>query len=113
MRLCKFNQESLHTSSVESQQDEPEGAPRSGVCRCIELEPFVALINFCQRALSNGRPHAAQDGLKAEAGFVCAPDFYLVRRVRLSKSLCFKRQLFLNSACSSAEARRLLAGRGV
>ena len=78
-----------------------------------EPEPFVTLINFRQGALSLGCPDAAQDGLETEARFVFAPDFYFVRRVSLFEGLRFQFYLFLNSACSSTDARRLFEGRGV
>jgi hypothetical protein len=80
--------------------------------RRIEPEPFVALINFRKGTLSLGCPDAAQDGLETEARFVFAPDFYFVRRISLLKGLRFQFYLFLNSACSSTDARRLFAGRG-
>ncbi len=105
-------EECLCTLGIQARQDEPEDAPRLWMCRRIEPEPFVALINLSQRALSLACPDAAQDRLEAEASFVLAPDFYRVRRVRLLQGLGLKFYLFLNSACSSGEARRLFAGRG-
>ena len=102
----------LHTVGVQSRQDEPEDAPRSWMSCRIQPEPFVALINFSDGSLSNGRPHPAKYRLETEASFVLAPDFYFVRRVCLLKSLRLKFYLFLNSACSSSVARRLFAGRG-
>lgn len=102
----------LHTRGVESRQHEPEDAPRAGMSRCIEPEPFVALINDGLGALSNGCPDTAEDGLEAEASLVFAPDFDFLRRVCFLKGLRLKFYLFLNAACSSSEARRLFAGRG-
>lgn len=83
-------EESLHTLCIQSRQDEPEDAPRLWVCRRIEPEPFVALIDFSQRALALWCPDAAQDGLETEAGFVLAPDFDGLRRVRLLQGLSLK-----------------------
>lgn len=68
-------EESLYTDGIESRQDEPEDAPRAGVGRRKEPEPFVALIHFGKGALTLWRPYAAQDRLESEAGFVGAPDF--------------------------------------
>jgi len=82
------------------------------MCRRIEPEPFVALINLSQWALSERGPHAAQDWLETKASFVLAPDFDGLRRVRLLQGLGLKFYLFLNSACSSRDARRLFRGRG-
>src|ERR1700755_1473943 len=100
-------EESLHALCIQSWQDEPEDSRRLRVRRRIEPEPFVAFIDFPDRTLSHGCPDAAQDGLETEAGFVLAPDFYLLRRMRLSQGLSLKLYLFLNSACSSTDARRL------
>ena len=86
--------------------------PQMGVRRRVEPEPFVALIDFAQRALALGCPHATQHRLEAEAGLVLAPDLDGLRGVRLSQGLSLKPYLFLNSACSSKDARRLFAGRG-
>jgi hypothetical protein len=102
----------LHTRGVESRQHEPEDAPRAGMHSRIEPEPLIALINYGQRPLSNWRPDTPHNGLEAEARFVFAPDFDGVCGVRLLKGLCLKFYLFLNSACSFVDARRLLAGRG-
>jgi hypothetical protein len=102
----------LHTRGVESRQHEPEDAPRSGMHSGIEPKPLIALINYGQRSLSNWCPDTPQNGLEAEARFVFTPDFDGVCRVCLLKGVCLKFYLFLNSACSSVDARRLLAGRG-
>ncbi len=111
--LCgELIEKELHTVGVQSRQHQPEDAPRAGMSRRIEPEPFVALINFRKGTLSLGCPDAAQDGLETEARFVFAPDFYFVRRISLLKGLRFQFYLFLNSACSSTDARRLFAGRG-
>src|ERR1700753_2627663 len=105
-------EESLHALRIQARQDEPEDAPRLRMCRRIEPEPFVALIDLTEWSLSKRCPDAARDRLETEASFVRAPDFSSVRRVRFLKSLRFKFYLFLNSACSSKDARRLFAGRG-
>lgn len=102
----------LRTTGVESRQHQPEDAPRSRMSRGIEPEPFVALINDGQRSLSDRCPDPPQNGLEAEARFVFAPDLYGVRGIRLLQGLGLKSYLFLNSACSSMDARRLFAGRG-
>jgi hypothetical protein len=80
--------------------------------RRIEPEPFVALINDGKGALSNGCPDTPQNRLEAEASFIFAPDFYFFGGVCLFQGLRLKFYLFLNSFCSSMEARRLFAGRG-
>lgn len=109
---CKLREESLHARSIESRQNQPEDAPGSWMCRGIQPEPFVAFINDSQWALSERCPDTTQNRLEAKASFVLAPDFYFLRRVRLLQGLRRKFYLFLNSACSSADARRLFAGRG-
>jgi hypothetical protein len=109
---CKLIEKSLHTCSIQSRQDEPEDAPRPWMCRCIEPEPFIAFINEGQWALSEWRPDAAQHRLETKASFVFAPDFNFFVWICCLKSLRLKFYLFLNSACSSSDARRLLAGRG-
>jgi hypothetical protein len=81
--------------------------------RCIEPQPFVAFINDGKWSLSLGCPDTPQNRLEAEASFILAPDFYCLARIRLLKGLRLKFYLFLNSACSSREARRWFAGRGV
>ena len=109
---CQRIEKELHTRGIKSWQDEPEDSPRLRVCRRIEPEPFVALIDFTQWTLSLGCPHAAQDRLETKARFILAPDFDRLRRVRLLQGLGLKFYLFLNSACSCAVARRLFRGRG-
>jgi hypothetical protein len=107
MLFGEGREESLHARGIKPWQDEPEDSPRLRVRRRIEPEPFVALIDFTDRTLSRGCPDAAQDRLETEARLVLAPDFDLIGGVRLSQSLSLKLYLFLNSACSSTEARRL------
>jgi hypothetical protein len=107
MLFGERREESLHALGIRSWQDEPEDSPRLRTCRRIEPEPFVALINFTDRTLSERCPDAAQDRLEAEASFIPAPDFNGLRGVRLLQSSGLKPYLFLNSACSSTEARRL------
>jgi hypothetical protein len=86
----ELREESLHTLGIQSWQNEPEDAPRLRMCRRIEPEPFVALINFTDWTLSNGCPDAAQDGLETKASFVLTPDFDGLRGVRLLQSLSRK-----------------------
>ncbi len=112
MLFGELREESLHTRGVESRQHQPERAPSPRVSRRIEPEPFVALINLSQRALSLWRPDAAQHRLETKASLVFAPDFYCVRGVCLLKGVRLELYLFLNSACSCVDARRLFAGRG-
>jgi len=107
MLFGERREESLHALCIQSWQDEPEDSPRLRVRRRIEPEPFVALINFTNRTLSEGCPDAAQDRLEAEASFVLAPDFNGLCGVRLLQSLSLKLYLFLNADCSSTDARRL------
>ena len=42
----ELREESSDALGIQSRQDEPEDAPRLRVCRRIEPEPFIALINF-------------------------------------------------------------------
>ena len=112
MLFGERREESLHTRGIKSWQDEPKDAPRLRVRRRVEPEPFVALINFTDRTLSDGCPDAAQHRLETEASFVLAPDFNGLRGMRLLQGLSLKPYLFLNSACSSTDARRLFRGRG-
>src|ERR1051326_8555311 len=81
--------------------------------RRIEPEPFVARINYGLWPLSLRRPHAPKDRLETEASFVFAPRLDLLIGVLFFESLDSPFQLFLNSACSPREARRLFRGRGV
>lgn len=83
-------EESLHTFCIQSWQHQPEHSPRLRMCRRIEPEPFVALINFTDWTLSDGCPDATQDGLETEASFILAPDFDYLRRVSLLQSLSLK-----------------------
>jgi hypothetical protein len=80
-------EESLDTDGIESRQDEPEDAPRAGLGRREEPEPFVALIHFGEGALTPWRPHAPQDRLEPEASFVGAPDFNGGGGMRFSQGL--------------------------
>jgi len=86
----ELSEKQLDTRGVESRQHEPERAPRSWMSRGIQPEPFVALINYRQWSLANGRPDAAKDWLESEARFILAPDFHFVRRIRLLQSLRLK-----------------------
>jgi hypothetical protein len=61
------------------------------VCRRIEPNPFITLINDSNGPFSNGCPDAAQYRLEAEASLVRAPDFYLLAGMRLLQSLGFER----------------------
>jgi len=108
----KLIEKSLHTISIQSRQDEPEDAPRLWMCRCIEPEPFIALINFTERALSLWRPDAALHRLETKPSFVLAPDFHFLVWICCLKGLHLKFYLFLNTAGSSRDARRLFDGRG-
>jgi len=107
MLFGERGQKSSHALCIQPWQDEPEDSPRPRMCRRVEPEPFVALINLTDRTPPCGCPDAAQDGLETEARFVLAPDFDGLRGVRLLQGLSLKPYLFLNSACPSTEARRL------
>jgi hypothetical protein len=83
----ELREEGLHASGVEPRQDEPEDSTRARVRRRVEPEPFVAHVDFGDRALALRRPDAAQDGLEAKAGLVLAPDLHLVFRMFDSQGL--------------------------
>src|SRR5207248_4464740 len=108
----EFVEKSLDTQSIQSRQAQPEDAPRARMSCGIEPEPFIAFINEGQWALSRWRPDTAQHRLETEARFVLAQDVHVLVWICCLKSLHLKFYLFLNSACSSSVARRLLVGRG-
>ncbi|GHO87712.1 hypothetical protein KSZ_57180 [Dictyobacter formicarum] len=73
--LGKMRQRQVHHLEINSGQDEPLGAPRVGMNKAVEGEPFVALLHSNARSRPFAYPHPAQDRFQTDAMFVHRPHF--------------------------------------
>src|SRR3954471_9450842 len=90
----------------------PEGLARDRLHEGGDVPPLVPVVAQCDRPLTFGRPHPAQDLLQPNAVLIRGPD--LNRRVRVLGSRLSDRllQLFLNASRSSGVAEAGWRGRG-
>src|SRR4051794_16367051 len=90
----------------------PEGLARGRLHEGGDVQPLVAVVTQCDRPLTFGRPHPAQDRLQPNAVLIRGPD--LDRRVRVlgSRRSDGRLQLFLNASRSSGVAEAGWRGRG-
>src|SRR4051794_28257685 len=93
-------------------RDVPDGLARGRLHERRDVHPLVPVVAQCDRPLTFGRPHPAQDRLQPNAVFVGGPDLDGLVRVLgplLSDGLL---QLFLNASRSSGVAEAGWRGRG-
>src|SRR4051794_16484220 len=90
----------------------PEGLARDRLHEGGDVQPLVTVVTQCDRPLTFGRPHPAQDRLQPNAVLIRGPD--LDRRVRVLGPLLGDGllQLFLNASRSSGVAAAGWRGRG-
>src|SRR3954469_2106140 len=102
----------LETPFDTYQKVSPEGLARDRLHEGGDVQPLVAVVTQCDRPLTFGRPHPAQDRLQPNAVLIRGPDFD--RRVRGlgSRRSDGRLQLFLNASRSSGVAEAGWRGRG-
>src|SRR3954452_361550 len=90
----------------------PEGLARGRLHEGGDVQPLVAVVTQCDRPLTFGRPHPAEDRLQPNAVLIRGPA--LDRRVRVLASRRSDNglQLFLNASRSSGVAEAGWRGRG-
>ena len=84
--------------------DEPDDLAAGWPDEAIQVEPLVAMMPWCRRALATRRPDPADDRLQPDAVFVQAPDLERKRRLGAGEFDDFGLELFLNRCCSIQSA---------
>ncbi len=111
-RACESREQLLEERLVEAVRQIPDGFPAAGMHERGDVEPLITMVPECDRAVADGRPHAATNGFQAEPVLVRRP--YFDRLVRIAA--CFRREdvgePFLKSASSSGVADFGFFGRG-